>query len=189
MLNPLVIGLVGEKGSGKGTFAKIIQEYTSEISCIRFSDILVETLNLWSIPLARTNYQELANSMEKTFGSGTFANAINNRIKNSPNKIILLDGIRRYPEAEIVRKFSKNLIVYITADIKTRYMNLKSRNEKFSEKNLSFEKFMKEEENQAEILIPKIGATADFKITNNGTLEEYRKVVEEFYRKYKDFRT
>ena len=182
----LVIGLVGEKGSGKGTFAKILQEIAPKgsISYIRYSDILVETLNLWSLPLIRSNYQELANSMEKTFGSGTMANATYNRIKNLSGKIIILDGIRRFPEAEIVRKFPVNFMVYITADPKTRFRNLKKSGDKFGEKDLSYEKFMNEEKNLAEILIPEIGASSDFKIVNNGTMDEYRKQVEEFYKKY-----
>ena len=183
----LVIGLVGEKGSGKGTFVKFLQQIApkNSISYVRYSDILVETLNLWSLPLTRSNYQELANTMEKTFGSGTFANATYNRTKNLSGKIIILDGIRRFPEAEIIRKFPKSIIIYITADAKIRYNNLKKRSDKLDEKGLSFAKFMKEEKNKAEVLIPKIGATADFKIVNNGSLEEYRTQVEEFYRKYR----
>lgn len=184
----LIIGLVGEKGSGKGTFAKILQEIApkNSISYIRFSDILVETLNLWSLPLIRPNYQELANTMEKTFGSGTFANAIYSRVKHLSGKIIILDGIRRYPEAEIVRKFPKNFIIYITADTQTRFRNLKGKGEKEDEKGMSFAKFMKEERNEAETLIPKIGGIADFKIVNNGTLEEYKIQVKEFNQKYID---
>ncbi|TSC65567.1 MAG: Uncharacterized protein CEO21_377, partial [Microgenomates group bacterium Gr01-1014_80] len=89
-LMKLIIGLVGEKGSGKGTFAKFLQEIVPDCSYIRYSDILVETLNFWSLPLTRANYQNLANTMEKSFGSGTLANATKPRIQNLPGAIVIV---------------------------------------------------------------------------------------------------
>lgn len=62
-----VIGLVGEKGSGKQTFVNFLKEIASSpaergprndrggvlnIRQVRFSDILAQTLILWDIPLA-----------------------------------------------------------------------------------------------------------------------------------------
>lgn len=180
--NPFIIGLVGEKGSGKGTFAKLLQKIAPKdsLSYLCFSDILVETLNLWLLPLTRANYQNLANTMEKSFGSGTLARTTKNRIKKLQGNIIV-DGIRRWPEEKLIRSFPNNLIIYITADPKIRYRNLKSKSDKTNETKISFEKFMKEETDDAEILIPEIGQTADLKIVNNGTLEEYKKDVEKVY--------
>lgn len=182
MLNkPLIIGLVGEKGAGKGTFAKFLQKIISGSAYIRFSDILFETLESWSLPLTRTNYQNLANTMERAFGSGTTANAIKNRIKNLSGNVIIVDGIRRWPEENLIRSFPKNIIIYITADPKTRYRNLKNKSSKEKETGLSFKQFMQEEDDDAEILIPEIGKTADYKIVNNNTLVDLQKKAKEFY--------
>lgn len=177
----LIIGLVGEKGSGKGTFAKFLQEIVPESSYIRYSDILVETLNLWSLPLTRSNYQNLANTMEKSFGRGTLANATKERIKKLQANIVIVDGIRRWPEAKLIRSFSNNIIIYVTADINKRYQNLKKKSGKVNEAGLSLKQFMKEEKDDAEILIPEIGKTADFKIVNEGSLAAFRKQAEELW--------
>lgn len=189
MLKPkqLIIGLVGGKGSGKGTFAKIFEQLaTPKYSTIRirFSDILFETLNNWSLPTTRSNLQNLAIIMEKQFGDGTLAKATRVRINKLSQDIIILDGIRRWSEANFIRSFSNNIIIYISAGIKIRYRNLKTKSDKADEEGLSFAKFMKEEKNKSEQLIPKIGASSDFKINNNGTLEGYRSQVKEFYKQY-----
>jgi len=175
----LIIGLVGEKGSGKGTFVKFLQEIEPKSSSIRYSDILIETLKLWSLPLTRSNLQSLATVMDKEYGNGTLANAVKPRIQSLTGDIVIVDGIRRWPEAELIKSFPNHLIIYVTADPKTRYQNLNSKSDKAEEAGLSMEQFMKEEADEAEMLIPEIGKTADFKITNNGTLEELKKQVTE----------
>ena len=177
----LIIGLVGEKGSGKGTLAKFLQEIEPKFSSIRFSDILVETLKLWSLPLTRSNLQSLATVMDKEYGNGTLANALKQRIQSLTGDMVIVDGIRRRPEAKLIRGFSNNLIVYITADARKRYQNLKNRSDKEKETGLSLKQFMNEEKDEAEILIPEIGKTADFKIINEGLIEDFQKQVRDFF--------
>lgn len=172
----LVIGLVGEKGSGKDTFVKIFKKNAKDkkVVDLRFSDLLLETLNLWDIPATRGNLQLLAVVMNEGFGEGTLANAIKKRIEKIDADVILLSGIRWKEDVELVRAFSKNLLIYITANVKKRYERLKDTSKKVGEKNVSFAQFMKEEKAKNELLIPKIGSKADYKIVNNGTLEEFK---------------
>ena len=177
--------MVGEKGAGKGTFAKFLQRIEPDSSYIRYSDILADTLKKWSLPLTRVNYQTLANTMEKTFGNGTMANATKSRIKKLPGRIVIVDGIRRWLEAKLIRSFPNSLIIYITADIKTRYRNLKKKSDKANEMGLSFKQFIKEEQDEAEILIPEIGKIADHKIINNGSLDTFRRQVKKLYKKFR----
>lgn len=189
----LVIGLTGEKGSGKQTFTDfLIQIATSAtpprndkenitIKQVRFSDILAETLELWDIPATRANFQKMAIVMNEGFGLGTLTHAVYTRISHSKANIIILDGIRWETDPEMLRKFPNNLLVYITADASIRYERLKKRGDKANEKNASFEQFMAEETAKTEIFIPKIGASADIKIENNRSLEEFRIKIEDLY--------
>ncbi|HRH32704.1 MAG TPA: hypothetical protein PK720_00950 [bacterium] len=56
--NKIIIGIVGEMGSGKSTVSKIIQdEYGA--SKYKFSDILREILELLHLPLSRLNLIDL----------------------------------------------------------------------------------------------------------------------------------
>lgn len=203
----LVIGLVGEKGSGKQTFVNFLKQIASTsvipnnvegssikladssliaqndivIRQVRFSDILAQTLLIWDIPNTRENFQKLGIAMNQTFGQETLAHAAEFNIENDNADIIILDGARRESEIEIVKKQNPHLLVYITADQKLRFERLKNRSEKVGETGLSFEQFMQEENIETETLIPKLGESADVKIENNGSLEEFKSEIEKFY--------
>ena len=116
----MIIGLVGEKGSGKDTFAKYLQEISDKsVAHTRFSDLLKQTLNLWDLPVTRANLQKLAQVLEN-FGTGTVAHGLEKQIQKSEADIIILDGIRWKPDIELLKKFPKYLLVYITADPKLK---------------------------------------------------------------------
>lgn len=173
-----IIGLVGEKGSGKDTFSKYLTEISDKkISHIRFSDLLKETLKLWDIEVTRANLQKLAQVLED-FGEGTVAHGLEKKIENSNSEIIILDGIRWKPDVELLRKFPNHKLIYITADPKLRFERLKSRGEKVGESNMTYDQFLEEEKAPNELLIPEIGSEADIKIENNGTIEEFDKKIE-----------
>lgn len=177
----IVIGLVGGKGSGKETFGNFLKGLLpqKQIDRIHFSDILVETLDFWGVPKTRNNLQILAQHMEK-FGAGTLSSAIKKRVENSKAEIVIIDGIRWRSDLKMLKSFPKNLLVYITADLKIRYQRTKGRGEKAFEETSSFEQFLKEEKAKNEILIPKIGKNADYKIENNGSMEELKTKVKKF---------
>ncbi len=180
----LIIGLVGEKGGGKGTFTGVLREVAPgrSITHIRFRDVLQETLELWGIPATRQNLTKLAVAITSTFGEGVKAHATLRKADNVESDIVIFDGIRWQGDIEGLRKLPNNVLVYVTADPEIRYQRAKARKEKVGEGSLTFEEFMKEEHLKTELLIPQIGKTADFTITNNGTLEEFKNQVENFYR-------
>lgn len=173
-----IIGLVGEKGSGKDTFSKYLTEISNKkISHIRFSDLLKQTLKLWDIEPSRANLQKLAQVLED-FGSGTVAHGLEKQIESTQADIIILDGIRWKPDVELLRKFPNHKLIYITADPKFRYERLKNRGEKIGESEMTYAQFSEEEKAPNELLIPQIGSEADIKIENNGTIEEFDQKIE-----------
>jgi len=179
----IVIGLVGEKGSGKETFSKFLKEMVAEedLAHIRFSDILKDTLEAWDLPTTRENMQHLAVIMNQGFGEGTLTHAVYQRISKLKKKIIILDGVRWKTDVELLERFKNHTLIYITADLESRYKRLKKRAEKSGEDRSSMEQFLKEEKAPNELLIQEIGAQAEVKIENNGTLNELRRQVENFY--------
>jgi dephospho-CoA kinase len=179
----IFIGLVGEKGSGKDTFAEILKKVVTDhsITRSRSSAILAETLDVWNLPKTRHNLQYMAIVMEEGFGRGTLTQALKKRILEVTEDIVVFDAVRWYTDIDLVRSFPKNLLVYITAPVGVRYERTKARNEKVDEAQATFDQFMKDELVATERDIPNIGAKADVKIENSGNLEQFEAAIREFY--------
>lgn len=172
----LVIGLVGEKGGGKETVGTLIAQLASPrtVSTVRFSDTLADVLDILSLPRTRQNLQHLAVVIDQGFGVGTFTNAVRERLIKRTEDIVILDGIRWPTDLEMLRSIPGALLVYVTADARIRFDRLRARKEKAGEESASWEQFMAEEQAQNETYIPTIGAQADVRIDNIGTLDELR---------------
>ncbi|MBI4035951.1 AAA family ATPase [Candidatus Daviesbacteria bacterium] len=177
-----IIGLVGEKGSGKQTFVNFLKQIAPNLNIrqVRFSDILAQTLLIWDIPITRPNLQKLSLVMNEAFGQGSLANAAKFSIEGDTADITIFDGIRREAELKLVKSMKNSTIIYITAQQDLRYKRLKARSEKVGETGLTFEQFLTEENSKAEGNIVNLGKKADIKIENNGSLEEFKKKIEAF---------
>src|SRR5690349_18604003 len=141
----LVLGLVGEKGSGKETFCVFLEQIAQRktVFHIRFSDILKQTLMLWDLPITRENLQRLAVVMDDGFGVGTLTHAISEQIVGSDADIIILDGIRWQSDVKLLESFPHHKLIYITADLEKRYNRLLLRGEKSEEMTSTLDQFIR----------------------------------------------
>jgi dephospho-CoA kinase len=177
----LLIGVIGEKGSGKGTFAALYRELSKKpIACIKSSDVLAETLKLWHMPLTRANLQNLAIYMDGGFGNGTLSHAVRERIAVAAEDVVIFEGIRWPTDVDLVRSFPGNILVSITASPDIRFERLKKRKEKIGEGEMNHEQFMQEEQAKTEVYIADLAAKADIKIDNSGDEAALRRSVEAF---------
>ncbi len=182
--NKIVIGIIGEKGSGKGTASDyLIKNHQADHFCI--SDILKRTLENIHIPPTRENYNKLAVSMKKTFKETVLIDALIEDIERDKANVVIADGIRMDGDVEPFReKYGENFyLLYVTADVKIRYERTKKRKEKAGEDKTTLKQFKKEEKNPTERDIPKIGKEADFTLNNNGTKEKLEAQVKEIAKK------
>lgn len=174
----LVIGLIGEKGSGKQTFVNFIKEATDlKVRQVRFSDILSQTLLIWDLPITRANLQKLSLVINDAFGESALANAAKFSIEGDTCDLIIFDGLRRREELNLIKKMGKNILIYITARQNLRYQRLKKRSEKVGEVGLTYAQFLEEEKSKAESQIFQIAKKADIKIENNGTLKQFKSSI------------
>ena len=182
----IVIGLVGEKGSGKETLARFLKQAAAgkTVGHKRFSDVLTETLRLWDIRATRKNLQKLAVVMDNAFGEGALTHAVYALIAREEADIVVLDGIRWKTDLAMLRRFTRNILVYVTADIETRYERVKERKEKEGEECATLEEFLEEEQAPNELLIPQIGREADVRIINNSRVDDFKKQIEGFHLEY-----
>jgi dephospho-CoA kinase len=173
----VIIGLIGETGSGKDTFCDYIKKTVKQpVFCFRFSDTLSEILMILFGEVKKEDQQWLGKVLREQYGNDILAKAMAQKIKNIEEGIIILNGIRYWEEFEMVQKLGgKNL--YITADQKIRWQRTNKRGEKIDDSS-SYDKFLEKERAETEILVPEIGKKADFKIENNASRNDFYKEVD-----------
>ncbi len=171
MDNKVIIGLVGETGSGKDTVANHIHKRYG-VPLLRFADPLKKTLSLLMEKPSKEDHAWLYGALKERFGEDVLHNALRRQIAVSGEKILCVNGLRMPKDEEFIRSFPKNYILYITADQRLRWERTVSRGEK-SDDNQSFEEFAKFEATaETEKAVGRIGSRADFVVVNNGTLDE-----------------
>lgn len=176
-MNRITIGLVGEKGAGKGIFVKIFQEtlrangILSIIDKVRFSDPLTKTLEDYGIETTRKNKQTLATCLRSMLAEA-IANGARNLIATKRATVTILDGVRWPEEEKFVKESSNSIMLYVTANADVRFGRLSKRDENADEKGMTREQFDAQDQAETEIHIGTIGRRADFKIENNNDNDE-----------------
>lgn len=180
----IILGLVGEKGSGKGTIADYLKK-NHKVVVYRFSKVLNDILDRLYLPKSRENQINLFLTLKEKFGSEVLARVLTNDIKNDKSALIVADGIRRWPELEFLSRLPNFYLIYITADMEKRFERSKLRGEKEGEANMTFQDFKKEEKKPTELEIAAIGKKASFKINNDKTFNELYLQIENIIKKIK----
>jgi len=180
----VVIGLIGEKGSGKGTVADYIIEKYSAVH-YGTSKILRRTLEDIHVLVTRDNLTKLALVLKEGYGPSIIIDSLIQDMEKNGSNIIIADGIRMHGDVEPFRKkYGKNFfLVYVYADLKLRYERTKKRKEKDGEDKNTFQKFLEEEGRLTEVSIHEIGKQADFMIDNGKGKKELIAQTEKMMKK------
>jgi dephospho-CoA kinase len=183
-MSKIVIGLIGEKGAGKGTVSDYLIEKYGAIH-YGTSKILRRSLEDLHVPITRDNLIKLALVLKEGYGPTIIIDSLIQDMSKSGSDVIIADGIRMHGDVEPFRKkYGQNFyLVYVTADLKLRYERTKSRKEKEGEDKATFQQFLDEEGRLTEVSIHEIGKDAEFKLNNNGTADELKKQVDEMMEK------
>ena len=179
MKKKIIIGLIGEMGSGKDTVADYLADkYGARL--FRFSDPLREALEVFleNDKAGREDMIWLANNIRGKYGNGVIANSLRRKFDKINRGIIVLNGMRIKEDFEFVKSFPNSYVIYVTLDSKTRWKRIFGRGEK-ADDTASYKKFLEMEKAETEVQIPNIGKKADFRLENKGTKDELGRKIEE----------
>jgi dephospho-CoA kinase len=172
-----IIGFVGPMASGKGAASDYLRK-KHDAGYHRFSTMIRDVMRRLDIEDSRENMQKLSLMLRQTFGQDLFAKAIKAEVESDPHDIVVIDGIRREGDVVYLRDLPNFILVYIDADIHTRYDRVVRRAENASDKDKTFEQFEKDHEADTEMTIPPLKNLAQVIIENNGTFEDFHQKIE-----------
>lgn len=169
----MILGITGTPGAGKGA---IVNYLVREKGFIHYSarNFFAEKMTEAGIPVNRNTMIDFANTLRQEHGPEYVFNELWKRARNSSAPAVI-ESIRAIGEAEALKK-QGGILISIDADKKTRYERISGR--KSALDKVSFEEFKEQEAREmysSDLHKQNIGQVmemADFKIQNNGTLEE-----------------
>ncbi len=173
----IIIGLVGLAASGKEVAKKYLQEKYGA-GGHRFSTILRDILNRLYLPVSRENLQNLSSCLRDRFGGDVLARVMAEEAKNEPKSIVVIDGVRRLDDIVYLKKLPGWQLVAVDADPEIRYQRLIKRNENAGDAKKTYTEFRADEEKEAEQEIPRVLTTADQRLDNNASLQNFYRQID-----------
>lgn len=183
----IIIGLVGEAGSGKDTAAKYLKEKFGARS-FRYSDVLRSALEVFFEPEKTTREKMiwLSNALRRKYGNQVISEALRRMIAKAPEKMVVLDGLRIAEDVKFLKSLNNTYLIYVTLGQRERWKRNYDRGVR-ADDAISFEEFQEMEKAETEIQIPELGRYADYRVDNVGTKEELfakiGEIMSEIFRK------
>ena len=176
----LVLGVVGEMGSGKGTFAEYVKKKYGGDS-FSFSHILRRLLDIVQLEKNRKNLQKISTVLRNNFGEDLLAKTICLEVGRSKKKWVVVDGVRRLEDIKYLKKTKGFRLVYLEADIHKRFVRIIGRKDKADDGKKKFVTFKKDHLAETELQIKKLKRHADFILNNDGTKKEFFEKIDKIF--------
>jgi len=179
----VIIGITGTIGAGKGT---IVEYLVTKKDFMHFSarEFLVEEIKKRGLEINRDNMVLVANNLREKNSPSFVADELFKRALESGQNCVI-ESLRTPGEIESLKQKGNFSLLAVDADPKIRYERIIGRSSVTD--NISFEKFLADEAKEMDSTDPnkqnlrKCIEMADFKIDNNGTMEDLIYKLEEIY--------
>ncbi len=167
----IILGLSGQAGCGKGTIVDLLKA-KFDVDYFVFSSILKDVLIRLHHELTRENFIKLSEALRKSFGEDALSYAIEHDALASNKQIVIIDGIRRPEDIVALEPLPQFKLLAIEVPAEIRFERMKKRGEKAGENDMTWERFLAEDQAPTEITIPSVMKRAWKTISNAGTREE-----------------
>ena len=175
----MIIGLTGKNGSGKTQVSEYLK--TRGFQYHSLSDAIREEIRRRGQESSREVLIAIGNDLRERFGAGILAERILPSLEREQNYVI--DSIRNPSEVEVLKRRKDFVLVAVDADQQVRFeRSVKRARERAA---LTLAQFVDEEARELESENPaaqQLTATmrrADLVLTNNGTVEELHRKLDE----------
>ena len=183
-MTKLIIGLTGKIAAGKGTVAAYLSNrYQAEI--FGFSTPLRDILTRLYQDATRPRMASLSSLLRELFGQDLLSRTITLDLQKTSSAIAVLDGIRRLPDISQARQLPNFQLIQVVTDEKIRYERLTKRQQNPDDVDKTFAEFLADEQKEADRSIPEIMALADYRLDNNGDLDNLHRQIDELMGKLK----
>jgi len=175
----MIIGLTGKNGSGKTQVCEYLKARGFQYHSL--SDAIREEILRRGQEISREVLIAVGNDLREKFGPGILAERILPGLERDQNYVI--DSIRNPSEVEVMKRRKDFVLVAVDADQQVRFERSLKRGRERAARTLA--QFVDEEERELESENPagqQLLATmcrADLVLTNNGTLEELHRKLDE----------
>lgn len=173
---PRLVGLTGRNGAGKGEAAAFLR--SRGYAYFSLSDILRDELAARGEPPSRDNLIRVGNELRTRFGPDILARRTLAKVKGPA----VIDSIRNPREVEFFRAQGGFILLAVEAPLQVRYERSRARGRDESASTL--EEFRRKEEEElrggetGQQLLACL-AMADLTVTNDATLEDFRRKLQE----------
>ena len=175
----MIIGLSGKNGSGKTAVCDYLQ--SRGFVCYSLSDEIRREIRRTGREITREILIEVGNELRQKLGPGVLAERILSNLESDRNYVI--DSIRNPHEVEVLRNRPDFTLLALEADEALRFERSRSRGREGAAQTLA--QFVEEEAreldsgNPANQQLLSTRRLADLVVTNNGTLEELHRQLDE----------
>jgi dephospho-CoA kinase len=180
----IIIGLTGTLGAGKGTVAEYIKQKGFKHYSVRA--YLIEEVKRRDLPVNRDNIRMVGNDLRKKNSPSFLVEQLYERAKKEGESCVI-ESIRTPGEVKALRERGKFYLFAVDANPKIRYKRILKRGSETD--HVSYEEFIENEKREMKSTDPnkqnvsKCIEAADYKIKNDGSLDELYVKVEKIITK------
>ncbi|MCU0652824.1 MAG: AAA family ATPase, partial [Candidatus Pacebacteria bacterium] len=139
----MIIGITGNNGSGKDTFADYLVANKGFIH-ISLSDFIRDELVRRGLAVDRYNFHQVGNEMRQKSGPGILASLALDKMDERKNYVVT--SIRSPFEVKKLQKAGSFALVAVDAPIEVRFQRIIERNKRNRKEIIDFEEFKRYEE-------------------------------------------
>ena len=177
----IIVGITGTIGAGKGT---LVEYLVNKKGFVHYSvrGFLIEEISKRNLPVNRDSMVLVANELRAGNSPSYITDCLFEQAKQS-GKDAVIESIRTPGEVESLRRKENFRLLAVDADPTVRYERIVQRNSETD--HISYEEFLSNEQREMTSSDPnkqnlsKCIAMADYLLTNNTTIDELYKQLEE----------